>query len=230
MATQPKTVLQAQAIFFDLDGTLVDTELLWASAMVELLHARGFSADEQTIVRIVYGHAWSAIYRKIIELFPALAELSVDELADALRAYYLRLRDQTSIAIPASIDCLRRLAAVYPVAIVSGSPRLEIADTMRLLQIESCVTFYLGSEDYAWGKPDPECYRLAAERLSVQASRCLVVEDSQVGIMAAKAAGMRCLALAREGALSQGVSQADRIVSSLAGFTCEDVERMIIHE
>ncbi len=229
-AARPKTALRAQAVFFDLDGTLVDTELLWADAMVAFLRDRGIAADRDAVVRIVYGHAWSGIHRMISERYPQVAGMSSDGMAVELRPYYLRLRDGTGIAIPDSVACLRRLAKVYPVAIVSGSPRLEIADTMRLLQIESSVGFYLGSEDYAAGKPAPDCYRLAAERLHAQAARCLVVEDSQAGVRSAKEAGMRCLALAREGALPQAVAEADRVVPSLAGFTCDDVERMIAHE
>ena len=229
MKTSAKPAPQAQAVFFDLDGTLVDTELLWADAMVAFLRDHGLAADTHEIVRIVYGHAWSGIHRMIIERYPQVAGMSSDGMAVELRPYYLRLRDRTGIAIPDSVACLRRLAEVYPVAIVSGSPRLEIADTMRLLQIEACVRFYLGSEDYAAGKPAPDCYRLAAGRLHAQAARCLVVEDSQAGVRSAKAAGMRCLALAREGALPQAVADADRVVPSLAGFTCDDVERMIAH-
>ena len=219
--------MKAQAVFFDLDGTLVDAEMLWARALAGLLADRGQQTDEQVIVRIVYGRAWSAIYREIVALYPALGAVGMAEMAGQLRPYYLRLRGKTGIAIPESVACLRRLAAVYPVAIVSGSPRLEIDDTIQLIGIADCVRFFIGSEDYSDGKPDPTCYRQAADRLGVDPTRCVVIEDSGAGVRAAKAAGMKCVALARPYAIPQDVRIADRVMTSLDTFSCSDMEGLV---
>ncbi|MBM4163718.1 MAG: HAD family phosphatase, partial [Lentisphaerae bacterium] len=187
----------------------------------------GQPADEQVIVRIVYGHSWSAIHRDIVALFPALAGIGMAAMADELRPYYLRLREAGSIAIPGSVACLRRLAAAYPIAIVSGSPRQEIGDTLDLIGLADCVSFYIGSEDYSEGKPDPTCYQQAAGRLGVEPRRCVVIEDSRAGVRAAKAAGMKCVALARPFAIPQDVQMADQIVASLDAFSCADVEGLV---
>ena len=219
--------MNGQAVFFDLDGTLVDTELLWARALTGLLADHGQPADEPMIVRIVYGHAWSAIYREIVTRFPALAGIGLAAMAEELRPYYLRLREAGSIAIPGSVACLRQLAAAYPVAIVSGSPRLEIGDALNLIGLTDCVRFYIGSEDYNDGKPDPTCYRQAAGILGVDPARCVVIEDSRAGVRAAKAAGMKCVALARPFAIPQDVQMADQIVASLEAFSCADVEGLV---
>jgi len=219
--------MNAQAVFFDLDGTLVDSELLWARAILAFLGDHGQRTDEAAIVRVVYGHAWSAIYRDLTAMQPALARFTPTDMARRLRPYYLALREAGSIAIPESVACLRRLAAAYPVAIVSGSPRLEIGETIALLEIAADVRFFIGSEDYETGKPDPACYRLAAGRLKAEPARCVVIEDSRAGVRAARAAGMRCVALMRPGAIPQDVGEADRAVSSLALFSCEDVERLV---
>ena len=219
--------MNGQAVFFDLDGTLVDTELLWARALTGLLSDHGHLADEQMIVRIVYGHAWSAIHREIVTRFPAMAGIGLAAMAEELRPYYLRLREAGSIAIPGSVACLRRLAAAYPVAIVSGSPRLEIGDALNLIGLTDCVRFYIGSEDSREGKPDPTCYRQAAGLLGVEPARCVVFEDSRAGVHAAKAAGMKCVALARPFAVPQDVQMADQIVASLEAFSCADVEGLV---
>ncbi len=219
--------MNVQAVFFDLDGTLVDSELLWARALASYLNDRGRRVDEQTVIQIVYGHAWSAIYREVVTLHPPLIRTGMAEMAEQLRPYYLRLREQSSIAIPESIDCLRRLAAALPVAIVSGSPRREIEDTMHLVGIADCVQFFIGSEDYDAGKPDPTCYQLAADRLSADPARCVVIEDSRAGVHSARDAGMKCIALVRPDALPQDVQAADRVVSSLQQVTVDDLERMV---
>lgn len=222
--------MNGQAIFFDLDGTLIDSELLWAYAMTAFLKDHGHAADEQTIMKIVYGHAWSAIYREIITLYPALKNVSMAAMAVELHPYYLSLREQNSIAIDDSIACLRRLATAYPIAVVSGSPRIEIEDALTLLKIGDCVKFFVGSEDYDVGKPDPSCYLLAATHLGADPARCLVIEDSRVGVISAKAAGMRCVALSRPEGVAQDVSAADLIVSSLAEVTRDTVERLMAYE
>jgi HAD superfamily hydrolase (TIGR01509 family) len=216
-----------EAIFFDMDGTIVDTEMLWAEAMVEYLADRGISGDKDEIISIVYGHAWSAIYEKIVALYPRTSVVSVNEMAVELRDYYIKLRNERDISIPESVECLRRLSAHYPIAIVSGSTRIDIGDTIKLMGLESNVLFYLGSEDYQYGKPHPMCYEMAAERLGADPERCIVIEDSRAGIRSAKAAGMRCVALVLEGALQQEIDGADLVLSSLADFGYEEAERVV---
>jgi len=104
------------------------------------------------------------------------------------------------------------------VAIVSGSTRRQVAAAIELMAIEDHLQFYLGSEDYPYGKPDPSCFLLAARRLGVAPDRCLVFEDSTAGVRAAKAAGMRCIALYRPGHHAQNLTGADEVLTDLADF------------
>ena len=80
------------------------------------------------------------------------------------------------------------------------------------------LSFSIAAEDYTRGKPDPECFLLAARRLAVPPAQCMVFEDSAAGVRAAKAAGMACVALVREGRPRQDVSAADLVVRDLTDF------------
>jgi len=214
------------AVIFDLDGTLVNTELLWADAMCDYLADRGCVRSKSWILDIVFGRSWLDIYQSIIALQPALAQVSPADMAVELRAYYIRLRDQgDSIVIASSARLLKDLAATYPAIIVSGSPRMDIEEAVRLLEAEPHVRFVLGAEDYAPGKPSPAGFLEGARRLGVPPQECLVFEDSEAGIAAARAAGMRCVALDRPGAYPQDLSAADWVLSDLAQFSVDAFQK-----
>jgi len=206
-----------QAAIFDLDGTLVDSEVLWVSAVQEYLADCGHILGYDEALAIVYGRAWPAIYNDIVERFPELDAAS-DEMEEALRDYVTRLQDGRDIIISGSLKLLKRLSREMPVCIVSGSPAKDVARFVEMLGIDECLAFAFGAEDYSAGKPDPAGFLLAADKLGVAPADCVVFEDSAAGVQAAKAAGMYCVALVRPGYPEQDVSAADIIVEDLALF------------
>jgi beta-phosphoglucomutase-like phosphatase (HAD superfamily) len=219
-------IMTLSAVIFDLDGTLVNTELLWAEAMRDYLADRGCIRSKSWILDAVFGRSWLDIYHSIIGLHPALAQVSPRDMAVDLRAYYIRLREQgDGIVIASSARLLKDLAATYPVIIVSGSPRADIEEAVRLLEAEPHVRFVLGAEDYAPGKPSPAGFLEGARRLGVPPQECLVFEDSEAGVAAACAAGMRCVALDRPGAYPQDLSAADWVLSDLAQFSVDAFQK-----
>lgn len=210
------------AFIFDLDGTLVDTELLWADAMRTYLSDNQCEIARETVLHIVFGRSWTDIYRDLISRFPSLAPIPSPAMAIALRAYYLRLREQgDGIIIQPSARLLSKLAQTSPVIIVSGSPRADVEEAVRLLSATAAVRFVLGAEDYSPGKPSPAGFLMGAKRLGVSPANCLVFEDSSAGVSAAKAAGMWCVALVRHCAHPQDVSAADWVLDDLSSFSVE---------
>lgn len=216
-----------RAACFDLDGTLVDSEILWGWATFDYLAAKQCTPLEfSQVIGLVYGHAWSAIHKRLLEWFPAqLAGLSADQMAEELEPYYLRRRsDPASIVIPSSVACLRALAQTMPVAIVSGSPRNAINECIDIMGVRDAVSFYVGSEDYDYGKPAPDCYLMAARHFDVAPADCLVFEDSTAGIRAGKAAGMFCIGLVRpHDGPAQDLSQADLLLNDLGDFSADNL-------
>jgi len=213
-----------KAFFFDLDGTLQDTEVLYVEAWQRAYEEKGCSVSHEEACATVYGRAKDEVYASFAARFPE-AYPTPDSLEEPLARHFQKLRVARDVGIPGSIELLDRLAEHYPVAIVSGNSRQEVAEAMATLGIGSKLAFFLGCEDYAPGKPDPACFLLAARRLELPPRECLVFEDSAAGVRAAKAAGMTCIALQRPGAPHQDLSPADRVLGDLADYSLSTVHR-----
>ena len=214
-----------EAFIFDLDGTIVDTELLWADAMVAYLCDSGCECDRDMVLKIVYGRSYVDIYREITTAYPSAAEASPEEMARSLSVYHQRLcSEHDEVVIHSSADLLKALAEEYPVIVVSGSPRDDVIHNLKLAGVYGNVRFVLGAEDYPEGKPSPSGFLKGAALLGVPPEACLVFEDSEAGVSAAKSAGMYCVALARENAHKQDVGHADLVLSDLADFDIEHFE------
>jgi len=203
--------------FFDLDGTLVDTEVLWLEAIRLAMAGRGAPIDPPTSERLVYGKSWADIFNEIDQTFPGLWN-GITDMEPVTEMHFKTLRASREIELPSSVDLLRRLGADHTLAIVSGSTNGNIAHHIDELGIAEFVDFYLGCESYSPGKPDPACYLMAAEKAGVAPDDCCVFEDSLAGVTAAKAAGMYCVALKRPEAPDQDVSAADVVLTDLADF------------
>ena len=217
---------QVEAVIFDMDGTLIDSEVLWIEAVGAALRDRGVQLPHRDVHALVYGRAWTDIFRDIQRRFPGVYR-SRKEMESFTEAYFSRACRERNIAIQPSVDLLRELGRRFPLAIVSGSTRRRIAETIRDLDIESLVDTYLGCEDVPAGKPDPSGFLMAAETLGVPPPHCLVFEDSAAGVQAAKAANMMCVALVPAGSREEDLGNADMTLTSLADFAIEACGSMV---
>jgi beta-phosphoglucomutase-like phosphatase (HAD superfamily) len=182
------------AALFDFDGTLIDREPLIADAVVLLLERHGIEPPDGSLV---IGRAWQDVHADL-GVASGLG-WSVADLVDATRVVAAELvaagRDPR--VLTGGADLIARLAGRgVPVAIVSGSTRAELDDGIEVLGVGAHLAFHLGAEDYGRGKPHPECFLAAADRLGAEPSRCVVFEDSTVGVAAGLAAGMKVIATA----------------------------------
>jgi len=208
---------ELQAVLFDMDGTLIDSEALWVDAIELALRQRGATLTHADAIRLVYGHAWPDIFRQIERTYPGLypSRQAMEAVTTPLFREYRSRRD---IRIHPSIELLKRLAKQLPVVIVSGSSRARVRETVETLGLGPCLRGYFACEDVPAGKPDPAGFLLAARFLGVPPTSCLVFEDSAAGVTAAKAAGMCCVALRRANAGEQDLSSADLVLDSLGDF------------
>ena len=137
--------------------------------------------------------------------------------ARTLRPYYARLAtDPAKLVIPGSVDFFRKAARLAPCVIVSGSPHDDILVAAELCGIRQLVKFVLGGEEYGRGKPAPDGFLQAASRLDVDASECVVVEDSSAGVAAGRAAGMRVIGLDRNRTVPQNFAGCEWLVHDLS--------------
>jgi HAD superfamily hydrolase (TIGR01509 family) len=177
------------AVLFDLDGVLVDTEPWWHEVRVAFAAARGRPwgpADQRALMG-----ANTAGWAGIMEDRLALPGLSAAEIAPAVIEGVLDCyRTRPVPRIDGAVDALRRIALGRPVAIASSSPLVLIDAAVGALGLRDVLGAIASSDEVPHGKPAPDVYLLAAARLGVEPARCIVVEDSVNGIRAGIAAGM----------------------------------------
>lgn len=176
-----------RAYLFDCDGTVADSMPLhyiaWKQAMAEY----GGEYPEDLF------YAWGGKpVRKIIADLNEMQGLNmpVDELAVRKEALYHKLLPQLK-AIPEVLEHVEAQFGRLPMAVVSGSRRDSVTGSLRVLGLLDKFDTLVCAEDYAHGKPAPDCFLLGAERLGVAPAECLVFEDTDLGIEAAIAAGMK---------------------------------------
>ncbi|MCQ2388988.1 MAG: HAD family phosphatase [Kiritimatiellae bacterium] len=216
--------MQSAAFLFDLDGTLIDSEMQWSRAIVDFLADRGAPTTLDYVASIVFGHSWADIQALLHKVFPSLPKTTMDQDAAALRPYYQRISpDPTQLVIPSSVAFFKKASKLAPCVIVSGSPHADVEAAVRFCGLEGCVKFVLGAEDYGRGKPAPDGYLKAAAMLEVDASACVVVEDSTAGVKAGRAAGMRVLGIDRNRTIRQDFTGASWIVHDLGEIDVKEV-------
>jgi HAD superfamily hydrolase (TIGR01509 family) len=216
-----------QAILWDLDGTLVDSERESAEAMARVVHRDLGLEVTQTQRDFVIGHSWNEIHELLRrEHGPALV-WDRDELIRRSAAERVHVIAEMGMTImPGAVAAVQRLGARWPRAIVTGSSRVEAQQALQVLKLVDAFPVVLASEDYAHGKPSPEGYQAAARRLGVDPERCVVIEDSPAGIAAGRAAGATVIAVRAGNFAGLDQSQAHLIVATLDDVTVELVERL----
>jgi HAD superfamily hydrolase (TIGR01509 family) len=184
-----------QAVFFDMDGTLIDSEPLAEILVEQLLEKRGLPAPSFPLSRF-HGQTWARVEATLLELYPDLAGLP---LADRFeREFHDLLARELPRAITGACEAVAAAARRCAVGIVSSSPRATIELVAARLELSGHCRVIVGAEDVRHSKPHPECYLLAAERAGVPPARCLVFEDSEAGLEAARAAGMTAVGIRGE--------------------------------
>ncbi len=176
------------AVIFDLDGVLVDSEIWWDEVRhgFAAAHDRPWTEGDRAAVMGANSRQWSATMRERLGLDMADAEIERAVVDGVVRRY----REEGPPVIPGAVEAVRRIAARWRVAVASSAHREVIDAALGTLGIGDDFAVVVPSDDVARGKPAPDVYLEAARRLGVEPARCLVVEDSLNGVVAAREAGM----------------------------------------
>ncbi|WP_336210125.1 HAD family hydrolase [Nonomuraea sp. LPB2021202275-12-8] len=189
-----------QAVLFDMDGTLVDTEPLWWQATASVARTLGFELGPADTPHVL-GHTVEDTAAHLLSARPPSRPAeSTTDLIRLLTESFARRVERSARVMPGAPDLLHQLSAArLPTALVSASPR-SIVDLV-LPRLGHRFDHVVAAEDTARGKPYPDPYLEAARRLGADPGRCVAVEDSPTGITAATAAGCRVLAVTPEDGL-----------------------------
>jgi HAD superfamily hydrolase (TIGR01509 family) len=207
-----------QAVVFDLDGVLVDSEPIHFRAANRVLTRYGSSVNEaeyRAFIGLGEAATWEAwrerrhIPETVATLIAAHTQARLDEIAAGVDA------------IDDAVQLAQRLhASGMRLAIASSSTRSVIDALLHALGLQDIFPVRISGEDpgVPESKPAPDVYLAAAARLSVEPSACLAVEDSGPGTLAAKRAGMMCIAVPNRWTADQDFSEADVVLESLRYF------------
>jgi HAD superfamily hydrolase (TIGR01509 family) len=210
-------------VIFDLDGVLIDSEGLYYRAYSEVLQPYGV-----TVSRAEYEEHWIALgkgpeYIVVKHKLP----VSPDDLRQLRSPVYLRLLEAEVTLMPHVEEALLRLAPHFALTVATNTNREHLDFVLRRFDIERFFPVTVARQDYRGAKPQPDAFLAAAEKLGLVPARCVVIEDTYKGVMAAANAGMACVAVPNEYTRHNDFSRADLVLSSLGELTPEVVRTLL---
>lgn len=215
-----------QAVIFDMDGVLIDSYAAHLQSWRQLAEEVGLSISEDQFLASFGRTSREAV----LQTWPGrqFSEADIRRLDSRKETIFRELLKHDFPAMDGAIELINSLrAAGFLVALGSSGPRENVDLALSKLKCRHAMRVVVSGSDVTLGKPDPEIYRTVAQRIDVPAQACLVIEDSEPGIAAAKAAGMTCIALHSTGHRRDELLQADVIVNSLRELTPRTIKSFL---
>ncbi len=217
--------MSIEAIFWDMDGTLVDTErVVWdvmQNAFVEVL---GIRMDEKLFENLL-GQSERDFFKTVGKKLK-LNDAQVEQVRELFHSDYVPALAKIP-PLPGAVEAVRATHARGKIALVTGSTTRQALAVLDALGIKTLFQHIISCDVYEKGKPHPEPYRKAAKKLSAKPEKCLAIEDSPAGIASAKAAGMKVVAV-REGNKGKAdTSDAHLELSTLKEFNLDEIVRAL---
>jgi beta-phosphoglucomutase len=218
----PQDSKPPDAVIFDMDGVLVDSNPFHITNWASYLRKRGVSFDAELLPRQILGQRNDAALQTFFG--PSLTRDQRHQMSEEIEANFREIF-RPHVKPPAGLmplieDCCR---AAIPMAVASSAMKKNVDLVVEALGLESYFQVVIDGDQVSRPKPDPEIYLLVAERLGVEASRAVAFEDSFVGIEAVHAAGMKCVAVASTFPFEQlrDETQADWVARSFGEVNLE---------
>ena len=230
-----------RAIIFDFDGVLVNSEPLILKLTQEMAVKEGWTISEEEYYREYLALDDRGIVERLYRSHGRPVDNTRrDELVNwKARAYWELIRDGLP-PLPGAVEFVRRLAAEYPLAIASGSLRVEIEHLLEKMGLREAFQVLVTADEVERSKPEPEVFLKALAGLrqvpsfqrdgapSLRPTECLVIEDAPAGVRAAHAAGIKCLALAHSRPPDE-LRDADWVYASFGDVDLDGIVRAFSH-
>jgi beta-phosphoglucomutase len=222
------------ALIFDFDGVVVDSEPIHLVCFQHVLKKAGIDLSREDYYAKYLGYDDRDCFLAVARAGGRTLDRSaVEAMIAAKTALVQQAMSRNIQPLGGAVELIRQVSAAgTPVAVCSGALRKEIELASAAVGVLDCFTVIVSAEDVTAGKPDPQGYRVAAQRLSsaagrtIRPGRCVAVEDSPAGIQSAQAAGMKVLAVANSYPPDR-LRDAQRVVSSLTEVTPADLEKLL---
>jgi HAD superfamily hydrolase (TIGR01509 family) len=218
-------VTAIQAVVFDLDGVIIDTEAVWEEVRRAYVaeYGKRFLPDSQTRMMGMSTPEWSTHLSADVGV-PRTPEQVASDVLGRMAARY---RESLPL-IPGSVEAVRRLAGRFTLALASSSARILIDQVLATAGLAEVFRVTLSTEEVARGKPWPDVYLEAVSRLGLTPSVCAAVEDSSNGLRSAAAAGLAVIAVPHGvyPPAPDALAQAALVIDDLDDLTVEAVEKL----
>jgi HAD superfamily hydrolase (TIGR01509 family) len=214
-----------EAVVFDLDGVIIDTEEVWEEVRRGYVASYGkqFLPDSQTRMMGMSTPEWSTHLSQEVGVPRKPEEVAADVLGRMAERY-----SEALPLIPGSVDAVRRMAARFPVALASSSARILIDQVLATAGLTDVFRVTLSTEEVPRGKPAPDVYLEATSRLGFAPAVCAAVEDSSNGLRSAAAAGLAVIAVPHGvyPPAPDALEKASLVIKDLDELTVEAVEKL----
>jgi len=206
-----------EAVIFDFDGVIADTEDIHYASYQEILAPRGFGFSYgEYAERYMAFDSFGCLKQRMADLGRSVDEAELRRwVEEKNRAHERIIAHEDVSALPGAVDLVVRAADHGPVAVCTGAVLSDIAPLLVKFDLLRHLSAVVTAEDVVVSKPDPACYRLACREVDADPARCLAIEDTPGGLQAARGAGCRTLGVTTTHAREQLAPHADRVVDTL---------------
>ena len=215
---------KTKAIIWDMDGVIADTALYHQKAWQGVFQKRGVNFTKEDFRRN-FGQRNDAIIRNI--LGDGISRSELDTISEEKERDFRKKVRQNIKPLPGAIELMKLLIEHgFKMALASSAPTENIKIQTEGLGISNWFQSIISGGDVTEGKPSPQSFLLAAQRLGVEPKNCVVIEDAVAGVTAAKRAGMRCLAVTNTHP-KRSLMEADLVVDTLEAVAVSDLEKLL---
>jgi len=224
--------MSVQAIVFDFDGVIANSEPLHLQAFQQALAEEGIDLSAREYYARYLGFDDVGMFQALArDRGIAMDDRQVAALVTRKGEKLQRMLQAGSVLFPGAADFIRQAATVVPIAIASGALRHEIDEITHAAGLASLFTVVVASGDTPESKPSPAPYMLAFERLcqltgrDLDARRCVAIEDSRWGLESARGAGLRCVGVTNSYPPHE-LGEVELVVSGLDALTLDQLDRL----
>ena len=218
--------MSIDAIVFDFDGVLADSEPIHLRVYQELFAPAGIVLTKDEYCARYLGFDDEGAFRQIAADYNLLlGDEEIELLIQEKGRRFESILSGTDVLYPTAAACVRRLAAHWPIGIASGALRRDIELMLLGAGLEPVFRFIVASGDTERSKPLPDPYLRAAELHGIAPASCVAIEDSHWGLQSARGAGMKTIAVTHTYP-REALGDADAVVDSLDEVTPEFIRRL----